>query len=114
MNHIFFGSCIPFAVFLLVYLLRRCRASFRMLWASPLLMALGATWAVIPDLPRIVGWTAMDRRLASTQPWIDVFFFHYTINRHETVNPVFSVLFVLMLLVLLAAAWKELYRMENR
>lgn len=113
MNHLLAGALIPFAVAAVVYLARGCRASLRFLLLTPLAMFLGAVWAVIPDLPRIIGWHTMDRRLASTQPWIDIFVWHYTINSHETPSPWYSVGFVVMMAALLAVAWRELRRMEE-
>lgn len=114
MNHILIGSAFPFVAAAIVYFLRRCRASIGMLLATPALMFLCATWAVIPDLPRIVGWHTLDARMASVRnPWIDIFFWHYTVNRHESYSPWFSVGFVLMLACLFVAAWRELELAEK-
>ena len=96
-----------------MYARRGCRASFRFLVLTPVCMVLGATWSVAPDLPRIVGLRGLDRMLASTNPWIDVFFFHYTINCHESSSPWFNVAFVVMVICLFAAAWRELRAMEH-
>jgi len=113
MNHILAGSVIPFLVAAVFYLRRGGRASARLLFLTPLCMFLGAVWAVLPDVPRIVGWHSLDQRLASTNPWIDVFFWHYTINCHENASPWFSVAFVSMVACLFIAGWRELRLLEE-
>ena len=113
MNHIIVGMAFPYLVGVFVYALRRGRASLRTLVLVPWFMFLGAAWAVLPDLPRIVGWHSMDERLASTNQWIDIFFWHYTINRHESASPWFNVAFVFAVVTLFAAAWRELRLLEE-
>jgi len=115
MNHLLVGCGVPFAAAVVVYVCRRFRASMGLLVATPVLMFLCATWAVVPDLPRIVGWDSMDARMASANnPWIDVFFWHYTINQHESYSPWFNVGFVFMLACLFFAAWRELRLAEGK
>jgi len=115
MNHILTGCSFPFAAAMLVYLLRKRRASIGLLLATPAMMALCAAWAVLPDLPRIIGWDALDMRMAAADnPWIDIFFWHYTINLHESYSPWFSVGFVFMLACLFLAGWRELKLAEER
>ncbi|MFC1452493.1 hypothetical protein ACFLSJ_04015 [Verrucomicrobiota bacterium] len=113
MNHLALGAAFPFLIGLIVYAARRFRASFAMLVLGPFFMVASATWAVIPDLPRIVGWSSMDQRMASTNRWIDVFFWHYTINCHETDSPVYAVAFVAMVAGVFFAAWRELSLAEK-
>ena len=114
MNHLFVGTVIPFAIGMLVYACRRGRASVAFLAALPAAMFAGATWSVVPDLPRIVGWSAMDERMASAHnPWIDIFFWHHTLNRHESYSPWFNIGFVLMIACLFFIAWRELGRAEG-
>lgn len=107
MNHLMVGAAVPFLVALVIYVRNRCRATFRMLLLAPLAMFLCATWAVLPDLPRTFGWSGYEHSIAQN-PKIDIFFLHYTINQHETVSPWYSVGFVLMLLGVFLAAWREL------
>jgi hypothetical protein len=114
MNHILVGSALPFLIGSLLYLLNGRRASVRGLILTPLAMAVCSTWAVAPDLPRIVGWHSLDQRLASTNPWIDIFFWHHTINLHETTCTWYNVAFVGMLAGLFLAAWRELRIAEQR
>ena len=62
--------------------------------------------------PRTFGLTGYDTDI-SMNPIIDIFFFHYTINLHESYSPWFSIGFVFMLIALLWAAWHELKRTEE-
>ena len=113
MNHLFVGALFPFLIGLAWYLKAGRRASLRLLILVPLFMVLCATWAVLPDLPRTFGFTGYDTDL-SMNPKIDIFFFHYTINRHESASPWFNIGFVFMLAALFWAAWRELLRIEER
>jgi len=112
MNHILAGSVLPFLVGLVFYLKSRGRASLRLLVLTPAFMVLGATWAVLPDLPRTFGFAGFQKEI-SMNPMIDIFFFHYTINQHESASPWFNVGFVVMLAGLFWAAWRELKRLEE-
>ena len=112
MNHILAGSVLPFIIGVICYFKAARRASLRLLFFTPFFMALGATWAVLPDLPRTFGLTGYDTDI-SMNPIIDIFFFHYTINLHESYSPWFSIGFVFMLIALLWAAWHELKRTEE-
>jgi hypothetical protein len=111
-NHLLVGAGIPFLIAAFAYLFSRGRASRAMLLLTPAGMFLGATWAVLPDLPRTFGWAGFDSRI-SMNPAIDIFFWHYTINLHESSSPWFNVGFVAMLLGLFWAAWRELRRLES-
>ena len=113
MNHLFVGAMLPFFIAAALYVKRGFRASLRLLILTPVFMAFGSTWAVFPDLPRIAGWHRLAERLAGTDPRIDIFFWHYTLNLHETGSPWYAVGFVLMLGCLLLAAWRELYVLEE-
>jgi hypothetical protein len=112
MNHLTVGALIPFVIGCVLYVKRGFRAGAGMLTCVPLAMFLCATWAVLPDLPRTFGLAGYDPGI-SANPRIDVFFWHYTLNLHETDNPVFTVVFVGMALCLFAAAWRELYLGEK-
>jgi hypothetical protein len=112
MNHLFVGMAIPFLIAVLFYWRARGRASMRLLIGAPLAMAAGATWAVLPDLPRTFGLAQFDDRIAMN-PMIDIFFWHYTLNLHESYSPWFNVGFVAMVAALVWAAWRELRRIET-
>lgn len=112
MNHLLVGAGIPFIVAAFIYTLNRMRASVKMLFMAPLAMVLGAAWAVLPDLPRTFGLAEFDKRV-SMNPAIDIFFWHYTINRHESASPLLNLGFVAMLVGLFWAAWRELRRLER-
>ena len=112
MNQIVIGAAIPFVIGVLVYLLKRCRAGFGMLVSIPILMALGAFWAIVPDLPRFFGLTDLYYKL-SRDPRCDIFFWHYTIDKIETDSEIFPVLMLLMVLSITWAAWRELRRVEE-
>ncbi|MBL7114879.1 MAG: hypothetical protein ISS35_03865 [Kiritimatiellae bacterium] len=112
MNQLLLGSAIPFAVALLIYLLRRCRASLPTLVITPLAMLLGALWAVIPDLPRIVGKNDLYLRW-SKDPRMNLFFWHYSIDLTESDSPWYAAGIAVLLALLLAAAWQQLSRMER-
>ncbi len=119
MHHLLIGASIPLITALLLIAVRR-RASLQFLLMTPLAIAAGACWAVVPDIPRLLGQHALYRWLDAA-PWTDIFFFHYSIDRLEDAGldphlyrlmPLFNVAFVLLLLLLLAIAWRELARAE--
>ncbi len=112
MNQFLLGASIPFIVGALVYAVRRGRIGLPGLIALPLAMAVGVLWAVAPDLPRLVGRNDLYQRLAN-DPRCDVFFWHYTIDRVESDSSWFAAGFVLLLALLLAAAWRELRLREK-
>jgi hypothetical protein len=112
MNHLFVGAVFPFLLGLLVYAVRRFHASLLLLILTPLGMLACTTWAVLPDLPRTFGFAEFDDRI-SMNPIIDIFFWHYTLNLHESYSPWFNIGFVAMVAALLYAAWRELARLES-
>jgi len=125
-NHLFVGALIPFLIGLIVYAIKKGQVSVPWLLLMPIFMFIGATWAVIPDLPRTFGsilpglnffgvdWQVLDAKMASaSNPWIDIFFWHYTINLHESTSPWFSIGFVAMLILLFWVAWRELRKTEQ-
>lgn len=113
MNHILVGASIPFAVACVWYAARRGRTSLRFLVLVPCTMALGALWAIVPDLPRLVGRVALHQRLTA-DPRCDLFFWHHTLDRIETNSIWTTPVFVLMLLGLLFAGWRTLRAAERR
>jgi len=83
-----------------------------MLIATPALMGACAIWAVVPDIPRLIGLGSLYSRLAN-DPRMDIFFWHYTLDQIEarTIEryiPLFTALFVFLIAAILLAAWREL------
>jgi drug/metabolite transporter (DMT)-like permease len=111
-NHLFIGAAVPFAVAALLYLLRRGRASLRMLAATPLAMALGAAWALAPDIPRALRLQGFRHEIAFN-PATDMFFGHYTLDRIEEPSSWPAAGLALLAAALMAAAWRELRREEE-
>jgi hypothetical protein len=117
MHQLVLGAAIPLAFAILYYLFRRCRASMWLLLLTPPAMALGAVWAVAPDIPRLLGWQSLYRKLA-TNPKSDIFFWHYSIDqieatRLDAMTPTFNACFALLIALLLLAAWRELHLSER-
>lgn len=113
MNQIVLGASGPFLVVVLVYLVRRGRVGPVFLACSPLLLILGSIWAVVPDLPRLIGRKDLYDRLAQ-DPRTDIFLYHYTIDRMETDSAWWVVAFVAMVGTLTYMAWRQLSRAEGR
>lgn len=112
MNQVLIGSSIPFAAAMLLYLLRRGRAGFAFLLLTPAAMLLGALWAEVPDLPRLLGNHRLYNQW-SNDPRMDIFFWHYSIDRIETDSSWYAVGLLLMALILIGIAWRELARKER-
>jgi len=111
------GAAIPLLIAAIIYACRRGRASLGLLLLTPLAMVAGAVWAILPDLPRLVGAHGLYLRLAS-DPRCDIFFWHYTIDKIETatldrMGPLFNIVFALLPCLFLAVAWRELSRLES-
>lgn len=113
MNHALIGAGIPFLLAALLYALRRGRAGLPMLILTPLTMAGCALWAVVPDLPRLVGMHDLYLRL-SLDPRMNIFFWHYHLDQVETDSSWTSAGILLMAVALIAAAWRQLRREEAR
>jgi hypothetical protein len=75
-------------------------------------MAAGALWAVLPDVPRLLGFQRLYQTLA-VQSWIDIFFLHGTIDRIETDSPLYSVGIVILFASLGLAALREITLLEE-
>lgn len=112
MNQIMLGAFFPFVGGTLIYLFKRGRAPFWLLILTPIAMAIGSIWAVIPDIPRIIGMYDLYLRLAN-DPACDIFLWHYTIDQIETDTPIYAFGSIIMAASLLYAAWKELYYCET-
>jgi hypothetical protein len=112
MNHALLGAAIPFVLAAVVYAWRGARAGLPALIAVPLLMAAGALWASAPDLPRVFGMHELYLRLAA-DPHMNVFLWHYRLDQIETESRWYAVGIVVMAVGVLAAAWRELRRLER-
>jgi hypothetical protein len=112
MNQVLLGGAIPFFIALLIYALRKQRAGLPFLLLTPAAMALGILWAVIPDLPRLLGRHDLYLRWAQ-DPRMDLFFWHYSIDRVELESSWYAVGLLCMAATLLAIAWRELARKED-
>ena len=117
MHQLLLGALLPLLIAMGIYAARRGRATIPWLILTPLCAAAGAVWAVVPDIPRALGMHELYRKLA-TQPWTNIFFWHYSIDQTEhmtveKVTPLFTTLFALLLLSLLLAALRELSLREE-
>ena len=112
MNQILFGAALPFLVGAVIYAARKGRASLRMLILLPCIMTISILWAIAPDLPRLFGMQELYNRLIF-DPRCDIFYWHYTIDKMESDSPYFLAGFVILILLLLAMAWRELYLTEK-
>ena len=111
MNHALLGAAIPFLLAAFVYAWRGGRAGLPTLIGMPLLMAAGALWASAPDLPRVLGMHELYLRL-SVDPRMNLFLWHYRIDQIETESRGYAVGIVVLAAGVLAAAWRELRRLE--
>ncbi len=114
MNQMVIGAAIPFIIGIIIFCFKRFRASFKMLVTIPVTMALGALWAIAPDLPRFFGFLALYDKL-SRDPRCDIFFWHYTIDKIETDSNIFPALMLIMIISVTWVALRELrISEENR
>jgi hypothetical protein len=113
MNQIFLGALVPFFVLSVLYAWRRGRASLLFLLMAPLWIAAGAIWAVVPDIPRLLGMEGLYERL-SHDPRMNIFLWHYTIDQIEGEWFPYHIPLVLMFVLLLIAAWRELRLCEEK
>ncbi len=107
MNQLLLGASIPFLIATVMYLLRGRRASIVMLAIVPISMMVSALWAVLPDIPRLLGYNRIYMRLAS-DPICDIFWWHYTIDQREVDSPWFAIGFIVIVMLLLLAILREL------
>lgn len=112
MNQLLLGASIPFLAAGVLYALRRGRASLALLCLTPCAMAATAVWAVVPDLPRLIGMHGLYHRLAN-DPRMDVFLWHHTIDAIEFDSPWYGAGLAALGALVMLAAWKELVRREE-
>lgn len=112
MNQIVLGAAVPFAVAIFIYLARGARVGLFFLVATPLTMAFGAVWAVVPDIPRLLGNQKLYFQLMR-DPRTDIFLFHFTIDQMENDSAWWGLGFLIMALALLAIGIQTLKRREH-
>lgn len=117
MHHVIIGASLPFLIGSIIYLHHGGRASLRLLIIMPASMALGAMWAVIPDIPRLLGFHSVYMRMAD-DPRINLFFWHYTLDEvehlyFEPLAPMFNAVFAMLVMAVLMMAWQELFQSEK-
>lgn len=112
MNHILIGAGIPFVLCLLPYMTRRGRASLTWLLATPAAMALGAAWALVPDVPRVLGLHDLYLQRMH-DPRTNIFFWHHRLDATESDSPLAIAGCVLLVVALFAIAWRELRLREG-
>jgi len=117
MHHPLFGAIFPVILAGIIYCKRNRRASLPMLIITPLAMLACAGWAVVPDLPKLVGHMDLYYQLHQT-PWSNIFFLHIWIDAIEGTwlepyNPIFNTLFTIVITLPMLAAWRELKLMET-
>lgn len=123
MNHVFYGATIPFLIGAILYIGRGGRATPAMLAWIPLAMALMAVWAVVPDLPRLLGTAGLPMPI-TPDLHSDLFLWHTSLDNAETSTAWYSILerdspwfgagIAFEAACLLAAALRELFRQEAR
>jgi hypothetical protein len=113
MHQFLLGASFPFVIGLAVYAARRFRADLIWLVITPLLTVICGAWAIVPDIPRLIGWTSLYVRMAQW-PGSDVFFWHYTIDLSERESAWYQAGYVVILAAFLLIAWREVARRENR
>ncbi len=112
MNHLLLGMAIPFLVFAIIYVARRFRATLGMIVAAPLLMGAMAVWAIVPDIPRMVGMQELYIRM-SLDKGSDMFLWHHAIDLIESDSPLYLAGLVILMVSMLAVAWRELMLKEK-
>jgi hypothetical protein len=112
MNQLLLGAAIPFGFALLIYAMKRARASLPWLLVTPVAMAAGAVWAIVPDLPRMVGAHQLYLKW-SMDPRMNIFFWHYAIDATESDSPWYAAGLVVLGAAVLGIAWREL-RLRER
>jgi len=112
MNQVLLGASFGFIIGAVWYAARRGRATCRMLIVIPILMALGAAWAHVPDIPRLLGNDELYARW-SQDPRMDIFFWHHAIDKTEAHAGWHTVALFAMMPALLFAAWRELALREE-
>lgn len=112
LNQLLLGAAFPFVAGLLWYALRRGRASLAWLVCVPAAMTLSALWAIVPDIPRLLGLSSLYTRLMN-DPRCDIFYWHYSIDLAETFSPYYAIGWAVLLGGLVFIALRELQFREE-
>ena len=117
MHQPLFGAILPVLFAAALYLARGRQASLRMLICTPIAMLVCALWAIVPDLPKLVGNMDLYYQLHRTA-WSNIFFLHIWIDAIEGTwlepyNPIFNTLFTIIIALPMLAAWRELRLLET-
>lgn len=117
MHQPLFGAILPVLIAAIVFFARGRRASLPMLIITPVAMVACAGWAIVPDLPKLVGQMDLYYRMHAN-PWSNIFFLHLWIDAIEGTwldpyTPLFNTLFTLIAALPLLAAWRELHLRET-
>jgi len=113
MNHVLYGATIPFLIGMLLYVMRRGRASLVMLILIPLAMTSLALWASAPDIPRMLGFHDFYQRI-HFDPRINIFLWHFTIDQNETDSSWYTVGVALEAAGVMTMAIRTLFQEEKR
>lgn len=114
MNHILLGAFLPFVVCAVIYVRGGFRAGPRLLVLGPLAMLVSGFWAIVPDLPRLVG--DIDRYMTWHRSWwTNLCWGHGWIDRRDALDswPYYPVLALALGAVVFGVAWRELYELER-
>jgi hypothetical protein len=111
--HALLASALPLAWFFGHWLRRGRRTSARAMVLLALACAASSAWAVIPDMPRLVG--KMETYVALHHRWYcNAWWLHCYIDAHDDIDSsmVFPALFVLAAAAVFTVGWRELARRE--
>jgi hypothetical protein len=102
---------------MILYIKRGGRATLPMLIITPACMLICATWAVVPDIPRMLGLSNVYYAMQANS-WTNIFFLHQWIDKIEgswfdPYTPLFNTLFMIIVILPLIAAWRELALRER-
>lgn len=117
MHQPLFGAIFPVIIAAILFCTRGKRASLAMLIVTPVAMLGCAVWAVMPDLPKLLGQMDLYYRMHNTA-WSNLFFLHLWIDAIEDTwfdpyTPIFNSLFTIIVALPMIAAWYELHQREH-
>jgi len=112
MDHLLTGAALPFVIGLIVYSVHCGRISIAGLIIWPITVLFGMLWAVMPDVPRVLGFRDLYMKL-SVDPRCDLFFGHYSMDLVESDTPLFAIPVVVMCGLMLFIAYRELLILES-
>lgn len=89
MNQFVIGMIPFFLIMIIRFFLKRFKLEIKELILHLSLMLLSGLWAIIPDLPRVIGMNKLYIKLSKTE-WINIFWFHYSIDKAESGNFIYA------------------------